>query len=203
MTFVVPLEVINQYAKPRISAVDHLPIKDLCQGRLGQSSDLLIEELLGLLPDASVGAVVQSKETGQESLAEHFRALAGEQGGEVINADHAQGRAALQASDGDGGLVECGGDIIQGNGVEGVGAVLVSLAQVTSCCLGTYVSALTSQITERLRLGLLLRDSMFTKADAIVSVCYSGDHTLMNGGCVQERTNGFAGDNSRLILLDR
>lgn len=106
----------------------------------------------------------------------------------MVNADHAQGGTVLQAGDGDGGLVECGGDIIQGDGVEGVGAVLVSQAQVTASCLGTYVSALTSQMTDRLRLGLLERDSRFTKADSHVSVFEIVETTrLSDRVCAQEQ----------------
>lgn len=45
----------------------------------------------------------------------------------MVNADDAESGAILEALDGDGGLVEGGGDIVQGDGVEGVGAVGVSL----------------------------------------------------------------------------
>ena len=90
--------------------------------RLGQSSDLLIEELLGLLPDPRVGSVVQSEKARQECLAEHLGALAGEERGEVVNADHAQSWAARQAGDGNCWLVESRSNIIQRNRVEGVGA---------------------------------------------------------------------------------
>jgi hypothetical protein len=98
----------------------------LCLKRLGQSSDLLVEELLGLLPDPGVGPVVEGEKAGQEGFAEHLGALAGEEGWEVIDTDHAQCWAVLQTGDGDCGLIEGRGDIIQGNGVEGVRAKKVS-----------------------------------------------------------------------------
>jgi hypothetical protein len=102
--------------------IEDISAAGLCLKRLGQSSDLLIEELLGLLPDPRVGPVVKGEKARQEGFAEHLGALTGEQRWEVVNANHAQGWAVLQTGDGDCGLIESGGDIIQGNGVEGVGA---------------------------------------------------------------------------------
>lgn len=54
----------------------------------------------------------------------------------MIDADHAQSRAVLEAGDGDGGLIEGGGDIVQRDGVEGVGAVKVSFGLVKGRLVG-------------------------------------------------------------------
>jgi uncharacterized protein YqfA (UPF0365 family) len=124
VTFIIFL--ISFYQIHQIMSYTPTSAIGLCLKRLGQSSNLLVKELLGLLPDTRVGPVVESEKAGQKGLAEHLGALAGEEGGKVVDADHAQRRAALQASDGDCGLVEGGGDIVQGDGVEGVGAKLVS-----------------------------------------------------------------------------
>lgn len=99
--------------------------KRLCLQRLGQSSNLLVEQILGLLPDASICSVLELQQARHQSLAEHFRAFTGEERGKVVNADHAK-RGALSSSrqgDGHGGLVEGGRDIVNGNGVVRVGTV--------------------------------------------------------------------------------
>lgn len=96
----------------------------LCQKFLGQGSNLLIEEILRLLPDPSIGAVIQGKKTRQECFTEHFRAFARKQTWEVIDTDHAQSWAIFQLGvrDGHGGLVESSCDVIQRNRVERVGS---------------------------------------------------------------------------------
>lgn len=78
--------------------------------------------MLGLLPHPGGSAVLQLEETGQQSLAEHLGALAGKKGGKVVNADHAETGALGTSgqSDWDSGLVECGGDIVDGDRVVGV-----------------------------------------------------------------------------------
>lgn len=79
--------------------------------RLRQSSNLLLEELLSLLPHTGSGALLQLQETGHESLAELLGALAGEERGQVVDADDAQGGTLRSGQlHGDGGLVEGGGD---------------------------------------------------------------------------------------------
>ena len=90
-----------------------------------QSSNLLLEQILRLLPDTGIGSVLQLQKTGQQSLAEHLRTFAGKERGQVVDADDAQGWAlgACRQGDGHGGLVECRGDIVHGDGVMRVGAV--------------------------------------------------------------------------------
>jgi hypothetical protein len=108
---------------------DHIVLSSIHPGILslvflGQSSDLLIKELLSLLPDASIGPIVQGKKAGQESSAEHLRTLTGEERGQVINADHAERRSVgFGKVYGNSGLVECGGDVVDGDRVVRVGAV--------------------------------------------------------------------------------
>lgn len=82
-----------------------------------------MEELLSLLPDPSVGAVIERKKARQESLAEHLRALTRKQRREVINADNAEREtSSLQTGDGNCRLIESGRNVVQRNGVQRVGA---------------------------------------------------------------------------------
>lgn len=97
----------------------------LCLQRLGQGSNLLVEQILGLFPDASICSVLELQQAGHQSLAEHLRALTGEERGKVVNADHAK-RGTLSSSrqgNGHSGLVEGGRDVVNGNGVVRVGTV--------------------------------------------------------------------------------
>lgn len=93
--------------------------------RLGQSGDLLIEQVLGLLPHPSSSAVLQLEEAGQKSLTELFRTLTRHQRWQVVDADNAQGRALAASGESHrhGGFVEGGGNVVDGNGVVGVGTV--------------------------------------------------------------------------------
>lgn len=87
----------------------------------------------------------------------------------MVNADHAQGGTLREARDGNCGLIECGGNVVQRDGVERVGAAKVSEWSLMGSSRVTYVSALTSQMTDSLRSGVE-RDSTLTKAS---SVCQS------------------------------
>lgn len=92
--------------------------------RLGQSSHLLVEEVLGLLPNSGGVAILQLEEAGQESLTELLGALTGHQRRQVVNTDNTE-RRVLEAggeSHGNGGLVEGGCNVVDGNRVVGVGA---------------------------------------------------------------------------------
>lgn len=89
----------------------------------------------------------------------------------MVNADDAQRRAlgATVQSDRHGGLVESGGDVVDGDGVVRVGpvycgtfAISYLLARTQITVISTYVSALTSQTTDRVRFGDV-RLSMLTK----------------------------------------
>lgn len=92
--------------------------------RLRQSSDLLVEKILGLLPHPGSSPVLQLEKAGQKSLAEHLGALAGQEGGEVVNTDHAKERALGAGGQGDRNcwLVECGSDRVDGDRIVGVGS---------------------------------------------------------------------------------
>lgn len=137
----------------------------LDQGRLRQGSNLLIEELLSLLPDTRVGSVIKCEKARQKSFTEHLRALTGKEGGEMINADHAQGQGPiLKPGDGDCRFIKCGRNVVQRNGVQGVGALKISHALASVVHIMTHVSALTSQMTERVRSGAE-SDSKLTKAN--------------------------------------
>lgn len=90
-----------------------------------QSSNLLVEQILGLLPDASILTVLELKQAGHQRLTEHLGALTREKRREVVNADHTE-RSALSAvgqSNGYCGLVKGGGDVVDRNWVVGVGPV--------------------------------------------------------------------------------
>lgn len=92
--------------------------------RLGQSSHLLVEEVLGLLPNSGGLAILQLEEAGHESLTELLGALTGHQRWQVVNTDNTERRVLEAGGEGhrDGGLVEGGGDVVDGNGIVGVGA---------------------------------------------------------------------------------
>lgn len=97
----------------------------LCLQRLGQSSNLLLEQILGLFPDASICAVLELQQAGHQSLTKHLRALTGEERGEVVNANHTK-RGALSSSrqsNRHSGLVEGGRDVVNGDWVVRVGTV--------------------------------------------------------------------------------
>lgn len=134
--------------------------------RLGQSSHLLIEQVFGLLPHPGGVAILQLEEAGQERLTELLGALTRHQRRQVVNTDNTEGRVleASRESNGDGGLVEGGGDVVDGDRVVRVGAIgEQGLISIYSACVAgdTYVSALTSQTTDSLRSGVE-RDSTVT-----------------------------------------
>lgn len=99
-------------------------------GALGQGGDLVLEQLLSLLPNADVLPVVETKQTGQQVCAESLRCLARQQARQVVDADHAQRQtvAALGEGDGHGWLGEGGVDVVDGNGVVRVGGVAGDVA---------------------------------------------------------------------------
>lgn len=101
----------------------------LCPQRLRQRSHLLIEQLLGLLPDTGIAPVLQLQQAGHQCLAEHLRALTGKERGEMVDADHTKGRALGSCRQGDRhrGLVESSRDFIHWDRVVGVRtAILIS-----------------------------------------------------------------------------
>jgi hypothetical protein len=64
------------------------PIPLKCQDLgLGKSSNLVLEKLLCLLPDASSVAVLKLQQAGKQVVGESLGRLAGEKGGEVVDGD--------------------------------------------------------------------------------------------------------------------
>ena len=86
------------------------------QSALRESGDLVVEELLGLLPDTDVLPVLETEQTGQ-----------------VVDAYDAQRQtvAALGQRHGYCGLAESGVDVVDGDGVVGVGGVARDVADDT------------------------------------------------------------------------
>jgi len=111
--------------------------------------------------DILEGGNVELKHT-----AESLGGFAREERGEVVDRDDREGRAHLQAVDGDGRVVKGSGDGVDGHGGEGGGCVLWGvLVQLRSGIgqRGWKRTAETSHTTRRLRSGTC-RDSMFTAA---------------------------------------
>lgn len=92
---------------------------------LGQRSNLFIEKILSLLPDAGVLPVLQLEQAGEQGLAEHLRALAGQKRRKVIDADHTQASDLVSTCqcDGDSRLIEGSSDRIHRERVVGVGTI--------------------------------------------------------------------------------
>ena len=103
------------------------------QSALRESGDLVVEELLGLLPDTDVLPVLETEQTGEQVCAEGLRCLAGQQTGQVVDAYDAQRQtvAALGQRHGYCGLAESGVDVVDGDGVVGVGGVARDVADDT------------------------------------------------------------------------
>lgn len=97
---------------------------------LRQRSDLVVEQLLSLLPDTNVLPVLKAKQTRQQSRAESLGSLAGKQAREVVDADDAEGQAvaALGQGHGDRRVGEGGVDVVDGDGVVGVSSVAGDIA---------------------------------------------------------------------------
>lgn len=101
-----------------------------CLRLVGQSSDLVLEELLSLLPDTDVLPVLEAEQTGQQVCAESLGCLAGKQAGQVVDADDAERQivAALGERHRHRGLGEGRVDVVDGDGVVGVGGVARDVA---------------------------------------------------------------------------
>lgn len=100
---------------------------NLLQILLWKSSDLILEELLGSLPDRNVLPVLQLQQTGEKIIAERLTCFPWQQGWQVINADDAQLWLLLDL-DWDRWLVECGGDGVNWNWVVWVGGISADIA---------------------------------------------------------------------------
>ena len=95
-----------------------------------QRSDLFLEQLLGLLPDTHVLPVLQTEQTWEQVGAESLGRLAGQQAGQVVDADDTERQvvAALRERDGHGRFAEGGVDVVDGDRVVGVGGVARDVA---------------------------------------------------------------------------
>ena len=102
-------------------------------GTFRQGGDLVVEQLLGLLPDTDVLPVLETEQTGEQVCAEGLRCLAGQQTGQVVDADDAQRKTVAALGEGHGycGLAEGGVDVVDGDGVVGVGGVARDVADDT------------------------------------------------------------------------
>ena len=100
------------------------------QGARGESGDLVVEKLLGLLPDTDILPVLETEQTGKQVCAEGLGCLTGQQTGQVVDADDAQRQAVAALGEGNGncGLAEGGVDVVDGDGVVGVGGVARDIA---------------------------------------------------------------------------
>lgn len=93
-----------------------------------QGLDLVLEQLLGALPDGGGGAVLEGHQAGQQGVAKGLGRLARQGRGQVVDGDDGQRRPVALDVDGDGGLVEGGVDVVDGDGVVGVGGVAGDIA---------------------------------------------------------------------------
>lgn len=109
---------------------DSLEGSSVLQGALGESGDLVVEELLGLLPNTDILPVLETEQTGKQVCAEGLRCLTRQQTGQVVDADDAQRQtvAALGESHGHCRLREGGVDVVDGDGVVGVSGVARDVA---------------------------------------------------------------------------
>ena len=100
------------------------------QGALRESGDLIIEKLLGLLPDTDILPVLETEQAGKQVCAEGLGCLTGQQTGQVVDADNAQWQtvAALRERHWYCGLAEGGVDVVDGDRVVGVGGVARDVA---------------------------------------------------------------------------
>lgn len=103
-----------------------------------QRGNLILEQLLRLLPDAHVLPVLQTEQTGQQRSAESLGRLARQQAGQVVDADDAQRQAvaALGQWHGNRRAGEGGVDVVDGNRVVGVGGVARDVADDTEAARG-------------------------------------------------------------------
>ncbi len=80
-------------------------VESLGQGTRWQRCDLLLIQLLGSRPNGVAPPILESKEVGQQVVAEGVRCLPWEKRRKMIDANHIQ-RWSLQTLDVDCGLVE-------------------------------------------------------------------------------------------------
>lgn len=84
---------------------------------------MVLEQFFRLLPDTSIGTVLELKKTGQESLAELLGTLARNQRRQMVDADHGQRQVGVTKwhIDRHGWLLKDRGDVINRDGVVWIG----------------------------------------------------------------------------------
>lgn len=103
-----------------------------------QCLDLVLEQLLGALPDRRASAVLEGQQTGQQGIAERLGRLPGQRRRQVVDGDDAQwGPVALDVHL-DGGLVKGGVDVVDGDGVVRVGRVAADVADDAELATGGF-----------------------------------------------------------------
>lgn len=100
-----------------------IPYTELNKHLLGQSGNVMLEQFFRLLPDTSVGTVLELQKTGEESLAKLLGTLARNQRRQMVNTDHSQRqvRVAKRHIDRHRWLFKDRGDVVNRNRVIGIG----------------------------------------------------------------------------------
>lgn len=94
---------------------------------LGQRGNLLIKQLLRPHPHGGLLSILQAPKTRQQRIAKRLGRLTRQQRGEVIDGNDRQ-RRPRRRLDGNGGLVKRRVDVVDGDGVVGVGRVARDVA---------------------------------------------------------------------------
>jgi hypothetical protein len=123
---------------------------------LWQTGNLVVEELLGLLPNPGAFAVLQGKQARKQVLAESFTGFTGKQSWQVVDGDYGEWRLAAavilvysnaekgrhQKSildlDRNSGLVKGGVDAVDWDGVVRVGGVAANIHHDRQLAIGVF-----------------------------------------------------------------
>lgn len=85
---------------------------------------MLLKQLLRLHPHARILSILELQQGRQQRGTKHLGALTRKQRGQVVDADYVERQVGVAegryVGDGDGGFVECGGDVVDWDGVVGV-----------------------------------------------------------------------------------
>lgn len=85
---------------------------------------MLVKQLLGLHPHARILSVLELQQGRQQGSAKHLGALTRQQRRQMVDADYVEGQIRVaegrDIGDGHGGLVECGGYVVDWDGVVGI-----------------------------------------------------------------------------------
>ena len=101
-----------------------------------QCLNLVVEELLSALPDRCAVAILETHQAGQERVAKSLRRLARQRRGQVVDGDDRELRPVALDIDLDSGLVECGVDVVDRDGVVGVRGVAAHVADNAELAVG-------------------------------------------------------------------